>query len=91
MGRFNCRCGLTLSELNTDYMSTLGHVIPDQDWEDLCDGTEAEREKITRRSRQIWQCPHCATLHVSDGGEKRAFAPVDPRRHAPHPPDVGLR
>lgn len=77
MGKFLCRCGHVMSELNTDYMPTRAHLIPDQDWEEVCFGTEAQRREVTERCRAVWQCPECGCLHVSDGGTRHVFAPAE--------------
>lgn len=77
MGKFRCRCGEVMSELNTDYMPTRAHLIPDQDWEELCFGTETQRQEVTDRCRAVWQCPDCGSLHVSDGDTRHVFAPVE--------------
>ncbi|WP_116248443.1 hypothetical protein [Nocardiopsis sp. FIRDI 009] len=57
-----------MRELDTDFMSTRGHLVADQDWEDLHHGSEARRDEISDLCRDVWQCPRCGVPHVSDDG-----------------------
>ena len=93
--KIECACGHLIHD-NSDRLAHKAHFVPDQSWNDLCDGLDALIEKGGRRSdeaamaarrmltwlsRRMWQCGECGRLFVEDGDrELHVFAAEEPAR-----------
>jgi hypothetical protein len=98
MAKFVCVCGNVISESHTDFMRTRAHLIPDQDWEEIADGTEAERREIRLVRRD--QAEHAldeARSHWAEAGQPlvdridQAVARLDERIAGTRRPPTGDR
>ncbi len=81
MARLRCTCGATLND-SSDFLSYKGHIVADQDLEDVADDGDAEGTygAILRQSRMVFQCGSCGRLILGLAGGWQFFSADDPER-----------
>jgi hypothetical protein len=97
---FTCSCGATAFLNSSDNRSYVGHLIPDQLWDQFWDDIDAAIERrqpsgeensktcmslrMRLARRLVWQCPGCGSLYVEDDQGRR-------HRFVPASPEVSKR
>ncbi|HMW46724.1 MAG TPA: hypothetical protein PK011_00115 [Marinagarivorans sp.] len=78
-----CKCGSSIWD-SSDYLHDKGHLIPDQDLEDLTEKIErspgSASSTIWKHSKTIFQCADCACLILGFNNEYHFFSAHEPEK-----------